>query len=192
MVAVAPALPDQDVLLHCGREAMADPSTLIDAYLRKRADLVRFFTLRMGGAAAAEDLVQDLYVRLREIAAPEDLRSPDAFLYRMGTNLMLDRLKAARRTQGRDRAWSEAVIGFGSDPAVPEPSQDDVLGARQTLYRLLSALERLPPRVAAAFRLHKFDGLSHEETADRLGVSKSSVEKYLMTALKALAAELDP
>ena len=36
---------------------MADPPPLIAAYLRKRADLVRFFTLRTGSAEAAEDVV---------------------------------------------------------------------------------------------------------------------------------------
>jgi RNA polymerase sigma-70 factor (ECF subfamily) len=39
--------------------------------------------------------------------------------------------------------------------------------------------------------LHKFDGLSHKQVAERLGVSRSAVEKYLMSALRALSAELD-
>ena len=72
---------------------MADPPPLIAAYLRKRADLVRFFTLRMRSAALAEDLVQDLFLKLSATAVPDDLQNPEAFLYRVATNLMLDRAK---------------------------------------------------------------------------------------------------
>lgn len=170
---------------------MADPPPLIAAYLRKRADLVRFFTLRTGSAAAAEDLVQDLYVKLTEAGTPDDLRSPEAFLYRMGSNLMLDRAKAQRRSAARDHAWNEAETSGGAEPVAREAPADEALAARQRLQRLLAALDRLPPQVASAFRLHKFDGLSHGEVAARMGVSRSSVEKYIMTALKTLSTESD-
>jgi len=39
-------------------------STLISLYLERRADLIRFFTVRLRSGPAAEDLVQDIYVRL--------------------------------------------------------------------------------------------------------------------------------
>ena len=61
------------------------------------------------------------------------------------------------------------------------------MAARQRLARLVAGVEQLPPQVAAAFRLHKFDGLTHGEVAARLGVSRSAVEKYIMSALKVLA-----
>jgi len=80
---------------------MADP-TLIEAYMRKREDLVRFFTLRTRSAERAEDLVQDMYVKLQGMRAPDDLRNPEAFLYRMGANLMLDRAKHERRENARN------------------------------------------------------------------------------------------
>jgi len=54
----------------------------------------------------------------------------------------------------------------------------------------MAAVERLPTPVATAFRLHKFGGLSHGEVAQQMGVSRSSVEKYIMTALRSLLAEL--
>jgi RNA polymerase sigma factor (sigma-70 family) len=168
---------------------MADPPPLIAAYMRKRGDLVRFFTLRTGSAATAEDLVQDLYVKISEMAPPQDLRSAEAFLYRMGSNLMLDRAKAQRRQAARDQAWSRTSGVEGQEPIVQEPPADEALASRQRLQRVLERLELLPPQVAAAFRLHKFEGLTHGEVAERLGVSRSSVEKYIMSALRALLAE---
>lgn len=167
---------------------MADPPPLIAAYLRKRADLVRFFTLRTGSAATAEDIVQDLYLKLQATEAPADLQSPEAYLYRVGTNVMLDRLKQQRRQSVREETWTRETVGTaGPDPVAEEAPADEALASRQRLARLVAAVETLPPNVAAAFRLHKFDGLSHKETAERLGVSRSAVEKYLMSALRALA-----
>src|SRR6185437_9430555 len=73
-------------------------SPLIELYLERRADLVRFFTMRLRSAAAAEDLVQDIYVRLSGIDEPAEIQNPMAYLYRLGSNLMLDRLRGERRT----------------------------------------------------------------------------------------------
>jgi RNA polymerase sigma factor (sigma-70 family) len=170
---------------------MADPPPLIAAYLRKRADLVRFFTLRTGSAAVAEDIVQDLFLKISAMEAPADLRSPEAFLYRVGSNLMLDRAKQQRRQAARDGAWIRETVGGGPNPVAQEPAADATVDARQRLARLTAAVDSLPPQIARAFRLHKFEGLTHAEVADRLGVSRSAVEKYIMTALKSLMAERD-
>ena len=172
---------------------MADPPPLIAAYLRKRADLVRFFTLRTGSAATAEDLVQDLFLKIQASGPPVDLQSPEAYLYRIGSNLMLDRLKQQRRQSVRDDNWDRQTRRGDSPESIAEqPPAEEALDARRRLTRLLAALDTLPPQAAAAFRLHKFEGLSHGETAARLGVSRSSVEKYMMSALRHLLARMDP
>jgi RNA polymerase sigma factor (sigma-70 family) len=168
---------------------MADP-VLIDAYMRKRDALVRFFSVRTRSAERAEDLVQDLFIKLQAMDAPDDLQNPEAFLYRMGANLMLDRVKQERRETVRDSRWSLETIGSAADPIAPEPEAEAALDSRRRLQKLMAAVERLPPQVATAFRLHKFDGLSHGEVAQRMGVSRSSVEKYIMTALRTLLLEV--
>lgn len=181
-------MADQTLTALLGESAapMAGPHPLIDAYLRKRADLVRFFTLRTGSAAAGEDIVQDLYIKLQGSEAPADIQNPEAYLYRMGSNLMLDRMKAQRRQAARDDSWSRERGGDGPEPVADEARADDAVAARQRLAKVMAALDELPPQAAKAFRLHKFDGLSHGEVAERLGVSRSSVEKYIMNALKLL------
>jgi RNA polymerase sigma-70 factor (ECF subfamily) len=171
---------------------MDDPPPLVAAYLRKRDELVRFFTLRTRSAAAAEDLVQDVYLKIQASEPPHDLQSPEAYLYRIGTNLLLDRAKQQRRQDAREASWVRATVGGdGGEPAAEEPPVDEAVASRERLARLVAAVGRLPPQVATAFRLHKFDGLSHKQVAERLGVSRSAVEKYLMSALRTLQAELD-
>jgi RNA polymerase sigma factor (sigma-70 family) len=164
---------------------------LLAVYLEKRANLVRFFAARLGSLEAAEDLAQDLYVKLSTMEPVEDVQNPMALLYRMGANLMLDRLRRERRGAVREDAWLKAErTTLGGEDVVDEPAADETLAARQRLALLIAGLESLPPRMRQAFRLHKLDGMSHAETARTMGISISAVEKHVSGALKALLEKL--
>jgi RNA polymerase sigma factor (sigma-70 family) len=166
-------------------------SLLIALYLERRADLVRFFTMRLRSAAAAEDLVQDIYVRLSGLDQPADIQNPMAYLYRLGSNLMLDRLRGERRTANRDGAWLESqTTRIGAHEVSAEPSAEAAVAARQRLALLTEALKELSPQTQRVFRMHKFEGMSHPEVAAALGISRSAVEKHMMAALKHLLARL--
>ena len=91
-----------------------------------------------------------------------------------------------RRQSSREENWGRLWAGEGVESVADEAPADDVVAARQRLSRLLLALEDLPRQTAQAFRLHKFEGLSHPEIAERLGVSRSTVEKYVMAAMRRL------
>ena len=166
-------------------------SALVALYLERRADLVRFFTLRLRSPAAAEDLVQDIYVRVAGLDDTADIQNPVGYLYRLGSNLMLDRLRGERRGAFRDGAWLEARRDLmGSQEVSPEPSAETVVADRQRLARLVQALTELTPQTQRVFRMHKFEGMSHPQVAEALGISRSAVEKHVMAALKHLAARL--
>jgi RNA polymerase sigma factor (sigma-70 family) len=164
---------------------------LVPVYLEKREALIRYFTARLGSAAAAEDLVQDIYVKLQALRADAPVHNEAAFLYRLGSNLMLDRLRQQRRETVRETDWREAntTLVQGQEIA-DEPAADDALAARQRLGQLLTAIEALPEQQRRAFRLHRLEGRSQAETAAALGVSVSSVEKYIRAALKQLMEQL--
>ena len=165
--------------------------SLIALYLERRGDLVRFFTMRLRSAAAAEDLVQDIYVRLSGIEPAADIQNPMAYLYRLGSNLMLDKLRGERRTAHRDGAWLDSqTTRLGIHEVSAEPSPETAVAARQRLAQLTEALKDLSPQTQRVFRMHKFEGLSHPEVATALGISRSAVEKHMMAALKHLLAKL--
>ena len=170
------------------------PSTagdLLGLYLEKRANLVRFFAARLGARAAAEDLAQDLYLKIAALPADEPVQNPNALLYQMGANLMLDRMRQDRRAAAREGAWRETVtVRIGAEDIQDEPAVDDAIGDRQRLAQLIAGLQDLPPRMRQAFQLHKLQGLSHAETARAMGVSVSAVEKHISGALKTLLARL--
>lgn len=172
----------------------AGRSALIEAYLDRRADLVRFFTLRLRSESAAEDLVQEIYVRLARVADDAPIENPAAYLYRLGGNLMLEQMRGQRRSAARDAAWGDAqAMTLGPDPVADEVAADQAVAARQRLAAVVQAVRELPPRTQDVFRLHKLEGLSHSETAARLGISRSAVEKHMIAVLKHLATRLaDP
>ncbi|MCR5876302.1 sigma-70 family RNA polymerase sigma factor [Phenylobacterium sp. J426] len=176
-----------------GRSKSAAHDPLLDVYLERRANLVRFFAARSGSPAAAEDLAQELYLKLaaREPAAAAD--NPTALLYRMALNLMLDRARAEQRATARETAWRQtAHQSLGGEDIADAPPADEALASRQRLSQLVEAVAVLPPQMQRAFRLHKLDGLSHAQTAEAMGISVKSVEKHISAALKALTARVRP
>ena len=161
----------------------ADP--LMAAYLARREDLLRYFRARLRSPEAAQDVVQDIYLKIARRPA-EAIDNPSAYLYRLGANLMLDHIKRERRVQRRASAWREATVetDSGAQPATDDPPADRTVAARERLRLIIKAVDEMPHPVREAFRLHKLEGLSHAETAQAMGVSRSSVEKYIMTSLQ--------
>ena len=168
----------------------SDVHPLLVAYLERREDLVRYFRVRLRSEEAAQDLVQDIYLKITPPPA-QPIDNPAAYLYRLGTNLMLDRLKTQRRTAKRETEWRGANVDLiqGQDASAEVPA-DQALAARQRLAQIIETVNDLPPAVREAFRLHKLEGLNHAETAAAMGVSRSSVEKYIMTSLKRILAKV--
>jgi RNA polymerase sigma factor (sigma-70 family) len=178
------------VALHSAPEGEGS-STLLNTYLEKRADLVRFFTLRLGTQAEAEDLVQEIYLKIQSGRDFDDVKSPAAYLYRIGTNLLVDRKRGQIRALRRDTEWhSINTEALGKEYVTADPTGEDSLAAKQRLAKVLTAVGELPPQCQRVFRLHKFDGLSHAQVAEQLGISRSAVEKHVSAALKALTRKL--
>lgn len=165
---------------------------LIEIYLERRNNLVRFFAARTGSAATAEDLAQELFLKLStrdrgDIA----VENPVALIYRIATNLMLDRARGDARATARDGAWRAlAHASIGDEDVAEEVPADDALASRQRLRQLIDAVAGLPPQMQRAFRLHKLEGKSHAETARIMGLSVKAVEKHISAALKTLTLRL--
>ena len=167
------------------------PSKIITLYLERRASLVRLFAAKLGSAAAAEDLVQDIYLKLATLKLSTTIQNPMALLYQIGSNLMLDRLRQQKRRMARDTAWRDTRrISVGGEDVADLPSADDAVSSRQRLLVATAAIEELPPRMRRAFSLHRLEGLSQAATAKAMGVSTKAVEKHVSAALKILVKRL--
>jgi RNA polymerase sigma-70 factor (ECF subfamily) len=149
---------------------------------------VRFFALRTSSPAEAEDIVQEIFLKIARVDAAS-VENAAAFLYRLGTNAMLDRARARRRRTARDGAYHDAHASgpTGYEPEADAPDPEAAVDARLRLRALLASVKELPEQCRKVFVMHKIDGLSYAEVAAALGISRSAVEKHMMAALRKLA-----
>lgn len=179
-----------DGALRRSRAISTPASGLAQLYQELRGELLRFLVARSGNPAEAEDLLQELWLRVRD-AAPGPVANGRAYLYRAAQNLVLERLRGARRRETRDKDWSDAQAEtVPGDRVDPQPQALDRLIARQDIDALRAAIAQLPEGAGRAFRLHKLEGLPHSEVAARLGISRSGVEKHIAVAMAHLRRTL--
>lgn len=134
--------------------------------------------------------MQDLFLKVQRVEG-EAIENPSAYLYRLASNLLVDRARSRRRAAARDADWRRhSHMSLNGADIADTPDAEAAVCARLRLERLTEALSMLPPRTRRVFWLHKFEGLTHAETARRLGISKSAVEKHISQALKRLVASL--
>ena len=132
------------------------------------------------------DLRQEIYVRVYEAAARGRPDTPRAFVFATARHLMTDRLRRGRVVS------IEPVGDFESSNVylIDEVSPERWFGTRQTLRRLVEALDALPPRCREVVWLRRVEELSQKDVAQRLGISGRTVEKHLAKGMRLLADHL--
>jgi len=125
--------------------------------------------------AEAEDVVQDVFVRVlerrRQLGAIVAMRP---WLARIAWNLALDRTRR-KRPQQMDEVFAAALVSSDT-PA------DQALAEAGRIARVLAAMERLPQKEREALLLSAMDELSTAEIGAVLGRSESSVRSLLFRA----------
>jgi RNA polymerase sigma factor (sigma-70 family) len=160
-------------------------------YTLHRSALLRFLKARTRDPAEAEDILQDLWLRLQDLR-PGPIANARAYLFQMANNLVLDRARERFRRGARDRSWTEQsfVLAPGADGQLqtvdPGLTPEAQLLEAEEQQALAAAIAQLPEGARRAFCLHKIDGLGHAEVAARLGISRSGVEKHIAVAMKYL------
>jgi RNA polymerase sigma-70 factor (ECF subfamily) len=132
-----------------------------------------------------EDVVQESFVRLLKARATTPIRSVKAFLFRVARNVAVDRHR-------RSLSSIEVAVAKGATDNVVDEAADiaATIGANEKERVLAEALATLPERAYEVVILCKFDGLSHAEAAERLGVSKRTVDEHVRRGMKRLGSEL--
>lgn len=159
---------------------MIDAHPLAQAFMANRAVLLRYLQAR-GALNDAEDLLQELWIKLDE-GADAVIADHRAYLFRMAHNLMLDRLRSARRRCSREEDYAEDCGTIDETAVGLAP-----LIARERLASVEQVLDQLGPRTSNIFRLHRIEQMPQQSIADQFGISLSAVEKHLQKSYRALA-----
>ena len=137
------------------------------------AGLTRFLRRRLPGQIDAEDLAQEVYVRLLRIEKLEHIEEPQAYLYRVASNVAAEwRMRACY-----SKPHSEAELDTLVAAATPESLLDEAQFGQQ----LHAALGAMPPMVRAVIFLKLRDGEAHEQIAQRLAITPRMVRRLLTT-----------
>ena len=132
-----------------------------------------------------------MYLKLERADLKAPIANVPAFLYRTANNLALDHRKQAMRRVARDKNWSDASTDkLGGYTVDKTPNAEAGLDARRKLAAVVKALDDLPPQCRRVFIAHKFEQLSYAEVAEKMGVSKKTIEKHMSKALKYLVLHL--
>ncbi len=137
----------------------------------------------LGTVADAEDVVQDAWLRWRNIDTG-DIRNPEAWLVTTVARLAIDQLRSARaRRETYVGPWLPEPI---LDPArESEPSPEERLSLADDIsMALLHMLERLAPEERAAFLLHDAFDYDYGELAALLGKSEAACRQTVSRARK--------
>jgi RNA polymerase sigma factor (sigma-70 family) len=155
------------------------PHLAESAFAQYGKALHRYLMRRLANAQNAQDLAQEAYLRLVRLEDAELVRAPQAYLFRIASNLIYElRLRQRRDPVTFDSRMVDYAAERVSDPNASEP------GERINMERQLeSVLAQLPPLYAAILVMKKRDGKSMEEIAKELGISIHTVKKYLFRAV---------
>ncbi len=164
----------------------APSSGLAAAYLANRPRLLRFLTARTRDPHEAEELLQELWLKIGELPSGP-VSDPLAYLHRSALNLANDRDRSRRRRAKREADWVDSTTMRNGAEAVDEtPPADAVADGRRQAACLAEAIAHLPEGARRVFQRHKLEGQSHAQIAAELGISKSAVEKHMAVALRHL------
>jgi RNA polymerase sigma-70 factor (ECF subfamily) len=173
---------DADLL---GQVASGDEGAFTLLFARYRERLFFYLLRHVKSREAAEEIVTDIFMKLwtgRELTA--HIRHLGAFLHKVAFHEALHFL----RTAARHARLSQVYIDRGVT-AVPRTPAELVIDA-ETRRILHEAIEQLPPQRKKIYRLSRQEGLSHEQIAEALGLSRATVNNALVAAHRSISQHL--
>lgn len=152
-------------------------------------ELLGFLANKVRDRDVASDLAQESFARV--YAAKRSgtvVRDPRALLYTTARNLLTDQF---RRGQSVATDAGDDALGLDNFAGPQQFEPEHALASRQRFEMIAAVVDSLPPRCREAFILVKFDGLTHAETAARMGIAVKTVEMQIQIALEACWSHLD-
>jgi RNA polymerase sigma-70 factor (ECF subfamily) len=173
------------------RVVARDPQALgelFDAYFDRVFALVHRL---LGDRTLAEDATSEVFFKVQRAAHTIDpSRDPAPWIMTVATNVCRDLWRSgAYRMRQRSRPVDDDPA-TGPSLATREPGPAEALETAERQHLVREALQELPEPMRVAIVLHDYEGLSHQEVADRTGIEHAAARKRYSRALTALASLL--
>jgi RNA polymerase sigma-70 factor (ECF subfamily) len=160
-------------------------------YMRHKGGVFRYLRRQTGNAALADELFQDVWLRLVDARGRYEPQAKFAtWLYTIAHNRLMDHFRAGRRAQLA--SYEDPDNDPVADLPAHDPPPEDTLARKQEAARLLAAIDALPAPQREAFVLQQEGDLSVEEIANATGVTRETAKSRLRYALAKLRASLRP
>lgn len=131
------------------------------------AKLRSFIRSRVENDQAAEDILQDAFLRIHQrLATLGDEERIEAWVFQIARNLITDHYRARRRS----------AVQMASEPPEPPAEPEDSNRNQEVAGWLRAAIENLPDRYRDAVSLYELEGVSQAAIADQLGISLSGAK----------------
>lgn len=149
---------------------------------RWNSGLTRFLERRVPTRVDAQDLAQEVYLRLLRAEQLDFIAEPQAYLYRMASNVAAEWRLRACQSKPHSAEELEALVEATTPDGLVEESLDRA--------RLDAALGALSPMLRAVLYLKLRDGMTHEDIARHLGITTRMVRRFLATGYGELRRRL--
>ena len=154
-----------------------------DLFRAHNRALVAYLQCKFGSLDDAQELAQEAYLRLLVLENSGQIDSPRAYLFRIATNLAVDRLRTRKL---RDAPSIDEALDLHQAP-MPERHA----AASRQWRELQVALRELPAKTSRAFVLHVIDGRDFESIAQTMKLSARMVRYHVTRALAHCRARVE-
>ena len=186
-MSVIAAGPDAELML---RVKTGDEGSFADLLSRHRDPVVNFLNRMVQNAAIAEELAQDVFLRVyRARASYEPSAKFTTWLYRIATNVALNHIRDGRMAR-QMAAIDDPNNDVGRELRTGEANIEEQLVAQSLGWEVRQAVMALPGKQRSAVLLHKYHELDYKQIAAALGCSESAVKSLLFRAYETLRERL--
>jgi RNA polymerase sigma factor (sigma-70 family) len=128
-----------------------------------------------------DDVIQEMYARIASLPSTDAIKYPLQYASQTATAIIIDHMRRSRVISINAAGTLEQL-----ELCAPEPSPEQQLEFREEIAVVAQSLAQLPERTREVLILRRVEGLSQQETADRLHISIKTVEKHMALGVAAL------
>lgn len=162
----------------CSKKRLLDNRDIVaSVYTQYASDLKRYFLSYTHDVMAAEDMVQDLFMKVMNLdVIAED--TTHSLIFVMARRMIIDDARHKAYVRKAEHDLMQTASCYDSYSVVHKMSCDEIRSAEQV------ALKRMAPKRAEVYELFRHEELSAKEIASRMGISRRTVETHIYLSTK--------